>query len=85
MTRTSHRRGGLFMVVTLLLGTLAVPAGAQQIHAPNPAILDAGMVEGHMLRVRIAPGDLPQKMPGDPSELRLDARPAGSMFTGRFG
>jgi hypothetical protein len=60
----------------LLLATLAMPAIGQREEPLTVAILDAGMVDGHILRVALATPE-PKAQPADPPQLELDAWPGG--------
>jgi Lipase (class 2) len=66
----------LTSIMTLLLATLPVPAIGQQPTPPAVDILDAGIVDGHILRVDVATPELGAQ-PGNPPELALDAWPGG--------
>ncbi len=63
-------------IITLLLATLAVPAIGRHVAPLSVAIRDAGMVDGHTLRVDIATSDF-EAEPADPPEVALDAWPGG--------
>ena len=62
--------------IITLLATLASPAIGQQAAPPDVAILDAGMVNGHTLRVDVATPDFGAQ-PADPPEVALEAWPGG--------
>jgi hypothetical protein len=59
-------------MIASLLATLATPAIGQQAEPLTVAILDAGMVDGHTLRVNIATPELGAQL-ADPPALGLDA------------
>ena len=55
-------------MITSLLATLAMPAIGQQAEPLTVTILDAGMVDGHTLRVNIATPELEAQL-ADPQSL----------------
>jgi len=71
-------------IVAALLAALAAPATGQQEQPPRIEILDAGMVDGHILRVEIATLGLDPRAAEIPSvdlEAWLDGVPArGSLL-----
>lgn len=66
----------LTTISTLLLANLAVPATGQQAEPLTVAIVDAGMADGHIVRVDVATPDFPAQGKDVP-ELVLDAWPGG--------
>jgi hypothetical protein len=68
-------------IVAALLAALAAPATGRQEQPPSIEILDAGMVDGHILRVEIATSGLDPRAAEIPSvdlEAWLDGVPARS-------